>query len=58
MYNIELSEQEAQGMYQVIDMAIKGWWIQIAETWILLNKKLIEAIKQGNKKQEVIEPNK
>lgn len=52
MINIKFTEQEIRVLSELINISVKAWWLEVAEAWVVLNKKLLEAVKNQNKKIE------
>ena len=46
MIKVEYTQQEAQALVQLIDMACKAGGMAVAEACIALTKKIIEATKE------------
>ena len=45
MVKLEFTEQEVQVLSQLLDLAVKAGGLNVAEAALVLNKKLIEAVK-------------
>lgn len=50
--NIEFTKEEATALLQMIDMAVKSNWLQVAEAWVVLSKKISEKFSEDNEKVE------
>lgn len=45
--NILLSQNEIQALFQLIDISVKSQGLNVAETAVVLSKKIEEAVKQS-----------
>ena len=43
---IQFTREEAQASIQLYDLAVKSWWLQVAEAALVLTKKIQEQFKE------------